>query len=149
MDFIKSYAVKRGTTKVSIEDLKPLFPNTPMTSAESRIRKILKQKMKAITKDNKTYTIMVEEDDVKYMLKPEEFCLYQKMQKSLCELSSAGINVMKNMEKMKSILKKYFKKNPNDLKLFAVARMIRDQLQLTSWYLTESFHKFIEKKARI
>lgn len=56
---------------------------------------------------------------------------------------------MKNMEKMKSILKKYFRRKPSDLQLFAVARMIRDQLQLTSWYLTESFHKFIEKKARI
>ena len=71
------------------------------------------------------------------------------MQKSLCELSAAGITQMKNMEKMKSILKKYFRRNSESLKLFAVARMVRDQLQLTSWYLTESFHKFIEKKARI
>ena len=71
------------------------------------------------------------------------------MQKSLCELGDCGIVTMKNMEKMKSILKKYFRKNPNDFNLFATARMVRDQLQLTSWYLTESFHKFIEKKARI
>ena len=71
------------------------------------------------------------------------------MQKSLCELADVGILQMKNMEKMKSILRKYFKKDVNDLKRFAVARMIRDQLQLTSWYLTESFSKFIDKKARI
>lgn len=57
---------------------------------------------------------------------------------------------MKNMEKMKSILRKYFRRSKTrDLERFATARMIRDQLQLTSWYLTESFRKFIDKNARI
>jgi hypothetical protein len=57
---------------------------------------------------------------------------------------------MRSMEKMKSILRKYFwKTNDKDLKHFATARMIRDQLQLTSWYLTESFSKFMDKHARI
>lgn len=57
---------------------------------------------------------------------------------------------MRSMEKMKSILRKYFRKSKTkDLIHFAVARMIRDQLQLTSWYLTESFRKFIDKNARI
>lgn len=51
---------------------------------------------------------------------------------------------------MKSILRKYFRKTKSkDLQHFATARMIRDQLQLTSWYLTESFRKFIDKNARI
>ena len=59
------------------------------------------------------------------------------MQKSLCELEDCGIQNMRSMEKMKSILRKYFRKGKNkDLEHFAVARMIRDQLQLTSWYLT-------------
>lgn len=71
------------------------------------------------------------------------------MQKSLCELTECGITQMKNMEKMKSILRKFFKEDINDLRKFATSRMIRDQLQLTSWYLTESFYKFMEKKARI
>ena len=60
MDYIKKFAVTRNTNKVSIEDLKYYFPNTPNTSAESRIRKILKQKMRAVTKDNKVYQIMIE-----------------------------------------------------------------------------------------
>jgi hypothetical protein len=72
------------------------------------------------------------------------------MQKSLCELDECGIQHMRSMEKMKSILRKYFRKSKTkDLIHFAVARMIRDQLQLTSWYLTESFRKFIDKNARI
>lgn len=43
---------------------------------------------------------------------------------------------MKNMEKMKSILRKYFRSNKDSLQDYAIARMIRDELQLTSWYLT-------------
>lgn len=56
----------------------------------------------------------------------------------MCELEAVGIRNMKNMEKMKSILRKYFRKEAKaqELKYFATARMIRDQLQLTSWYLT-------------
>lgn len=57
---------------------------------------------------------------------------------------------MRSMEKMKSILRKYFwKTTDKDLRHFATARMIRDQLQLTSWYLTESFSKFMDRHARI
>ena len=105
--------------------------------------------MKAVSKDSKLYELSSLSNEEKYMLKPEDCCIYQRMQKSIYDLSRVGIVCMKNMEKMKSILKKYFRKNPNSPECFAVARMIRDELKLTSWYLTESFHKFIEKKARI
>ncbi len=58
------------------------------------------------------------------------------MQKSLSDLHDVGIRGMKSMEKMKSILRKYFKSDKDSLDNFAIARMIKGELQLTSWYLT-------------
>ena len=47
------------------------------------------------------------------------------MQKSLADLHEVGIKGMKSMEKMKSILRKYFKSDKDNLDNFAIARMIK------------------------
>jgi hypothetical protein len=56
-------ALSSNNNKITIENIKGHFPNTPQTSAESRIRKILKQKMRTETKDNKTYQIKISDDE--------------------------------------------------------------------------------------
>ena len=47
------------------------------------------------------------------------------MQKSLADLHEVGIKSMKSMEKMKSILRKYFRSDKDSLDKFAIARMIK------------------------
>ena len=81
--------------------------------------------MKSSTKDNKNYTIPLEDGPPVFLLQPEEGCLYWRMQKSLADLHEVGIKGMKSMEKMKSILRKYFKSDKDNLDNFAIARMIK------------------------
>lgn len=58
------------------------------------------------------------------------------MQRSLCELREAGITEIKTNEKMKNVLKEFNRKHFTNQEKITIARMIREQLQLTSWYLT-------------
>lgn len=70
---------------------------------------------------------------------PEQICLYEKMQNSLHRLQSLGICTLKTADKLKQTITVFFKKYPNDLTKFAYSKFISDELQLTSWYLSESF----------
>jgi hypothetical protein len=58
------------------------------------------------------------------------------MQRSLCELREVGITDIKTNEKMKNVLKEFNKKHFLNQEKITIARMIREQLQLTSWYLS-------------
>ena len=124
MDFIKKWILESPQGRLHIESVKGSFPCNQLTAPENRLRKILK-KMKATTKDNKNYTITFDDAPFTYLLQPEEACLYWRMQKSLADLHEVGIRGMKSMEKMKSILRKYFKSDKDNLDNFAIARMIK------------------------
>lgn len=50
---------------------------------------------------------------------------------------------------MKNVLKEFNKRHIESLERFTISRMIKDQLLLTSWYLTDSFIKFKIKAAKI
>ena len=50
---------------------------------------------------------------------------------------------------MKNVLKEFNRKHYLNPEKIAIARVIREQLQLTSWYLTESFIKYKQKAAKI
>jgi transcription initiation factor TFIID subunit 1 len=90
--------------------------------------------------DSDTRTFRSPEDKhILFDVTPEEICQYEKMQNSLYNLQNIGIQFLRVPDKMKQIISTFFKKNPEDLKKYAIARMINDELHLTSWYLTESF----------
>jgi len=61
------------------------------------------------------------------------------MQNSLYNLQSIEIQSLRVPDKMKQIISAFFKNNSDSLEKYAIARMINDELHLTSWYLTESF----------
>jgi len=88
-------------------------------------------------------------DNYEYELTAEDVCLYERMQKSICLLKEVGITQIRNNEKMKNVLKEFNKRYFESLERFTISRMIRDQLLLTSWYLTDSFIKFKIKTAKI
>jgi transcription initiation factor TFIID subunit 1 len=72
------------------------------------------------------------------------------MQNSLYNLQHiAGIQTLRTPDKMKQIISTFFKKNPDDLRKYAIAKMINDELHLTSWYLTESFINAQQGQAKI
>jgi hypothetical protein len=50
---------------------------------------------------------------------------------------------------MKNVLKEFNKRHYNFNEKIAIARVIREQLQLTSWYLTDSFLKYKQKASKI
>lgn len=50
---------------------------------------------------------------------------------------------------MKNVLKQFNKKHYESNEKIAIARVIREQLQLTSWYLTDSFLKYKQKASKI
>ncbi len=50
---------------------------------------------------------------------------------------------------MKNVLKVFNKKYYENREKIAISRVIREQLQLTSWYLTDSFLKFKQKASKI
>lgn len=50
---------------------------------------------------------------------------------------------------MKNVLKEFNRKHFLSHEKIAIARMIREQLQLTSWYLTDSFLKYKQKASKI
>jgi MoxR-like ATPase len=60
-----------------------------------------------------------------------------------------GITEIKTNEKMKNVLKEFNRKHFTNQEKITIARMIREQLQLTSWYLTESFLKYKVKTSKI
>ena len=124
MDFIKKWSLESPQNKLFIESVKSSFPCSQSTAPENRLRKILK-KMKATTKDNKNYTIPLEDDHIRFAIEPEEACLYWRMQKSLSDLHEVGIKGMKSMEKMKSILRKYFRSDKDNFDNFVIARVIK------------------------
>lgn len=60
-----------------------------------------------------------------------------------------GITDIKTNEKMKNVLKEFNRKHFMNQEKITIARMIREQLQLTSWYLSESFLKFKMRTSKI
>lgn len=82
MDFIKKIVLDNPAKKLYIDTVKNSFPSTLTTAPENRLRKILK-KMKATTRDNKGYTIPLDEGPASFLLQPEDACLYWRMQKSI------------------------------------------------------------------
>lgn len=75
------------------------------SETESSLRKALKSS-NAISRDSKNFKLSSEHfvnNDSE--LTPEDICLYERMQKSLCQLSEVGIREIKSNEKMKNVLK--------------------------------------------
>ena len=64
-------------------------------------------------------------------------------------LKDAGISNIRNNEKMKNVLKEFNKRFYESHEKYAISRMIKDQLLLTSWYLSDSFSKFEQKSSKI
>lgn len=50
---------------------------------------------------------------------------------------------------MKNVLKEFNRRHYLNQEKITIARMIREQLQLTSWYLTESFLKYKHRQSKI
>ena len=113
------------------------------------MRKALKS-CNAISRDAKNFKIIHEiPPKSEHQINPEDICLYERMQKSLCELKEVGINDIRSNEKMKNVLKEFNKKHFSTPEKITIARIIREQLQLTSWYLTDSFLKYKHKASKI
>ena len=50
---------------------------------------------------------------------------------------------------MKNVLKEFNRNHYTTAEKIAIARVIREQLQLTSWYLTDSFLKYKQRASKI
>ena len=116
-----------------IDEFKDLFHEMN----EHNIRKHLKE-IGARSKDNKHF-MGSEDKDLDFDVTPEQICQYEKMQNSLYNLQSLGIGKLKTPDKLKQTITTLFKEHPEDLTKFALSKFISDELQLTSWYLSESF----------
>lgn len=136
VNYLKSCVKKSFVAgqSVQIEELKRVFNNMN----ENAIRRHLKDVGARVDSDSRTFRSF-EDRQVNYDVTPEEICQYEKMQNSLYNLQSIGIQYLRVPDKMKQIISTFFKKYPDNLRYYAISRMINDELHLTSWYLTESF----------
>lgn len=78
---------------------------------------------------------------------PEEMCLYERMHACLSNLKEFGLCDLRNADKINLARNKYIKKNnqnnpgiiPNIIRKNLIARLVAEELHLTSWNLSQSF----------
>jgi len=87
-------------------------------------------------------SIPIEDLSANYMyITVEEACLYEKMLNSKFILDTFGLKELCLPDKMKSVLGKYIRNYPDDLRGYTIANIIWEELNLTSWSLSSSFGK--------
>lgn len=82
-------------------------------------------------------TLMNSEE--KQQLKPEEFCLYEKMLQGLKELHNRGVFKLVTTEKLSIAKSKFYKIHYKNLRKCIVCRKIIEEINLAPWNMTQNF----------
>ena len=148
VEYEKAYIIKqiKEYGNVNFDQLKLTFHG----ETDNSLRRALRS-CNTSSRDGKNYKLTASDmmSTFEIKLASEDVCLYERMQKSLCQLSEVGITDIRSNEKMKNVLKKFNESHYLNPEKITIARMIREQLQLTSWYLTDSFLKYKQRTSKI
>ena len=61
------------------------------------------------------------------------------MQNTVNHLQNFGLHDLRGPEKIKVAISKYFRENPENLEGYAIAKIIWEELSISSWSLSSSF----------
>ena len=141
---------------LKIPELKKLFPTINDNNLRRTIKKLGGQQSFNNTKEfvfNERILEANKADDyageMEVSLTPEELCLYERMYQSFYDVLNFGIRSLKSSDKISLIKSKFCTKNINDSFKCMLARRIVEELNLTSWNISQSYLLAIQTQGRM